>query len=440
MRFRERTPTIQPRIEIGRSYTWYNYPRWPQDWRYANTKYWPPLDLVTRLSECRDEIHPYRAHKRKLVRKRTSRNYLGKRPKTRYRWIGTDRWRDGGPFFKKDGYIEFEHSARLDYTNFLYKYVGDFRVVVATNSFPDYSNYSENAAVYGATCWNRFKPNRPSMGLAQAYAELKDFGSMFKPFMDAFKGIRKTHPTSKDAGSDYLNWQFGWKPFIGDLKRFLELSLNVDKKLNFLIKNNGKWLKRKGTLKAERDVNSWTENSRLTPILASRYYATPTQMNPCKVNQTITTDVWFAARMKYFIPDTSWDKSKYSTGWRKKLLRRIYGLEITPSLVWELTPWSWFADWFGNFGDCLSNLTDVGELVTSGAWVMEHRNLETEYCQEQTLLVNNGSSLVKATAKIVQECKERAVASPFGFGLTGESFTPSRVAILAALGLSRLHR
>jgi len=450
-RFREKAADFVKRGESGKIYVWYNYPAKPPDWRLTTTYMWPGSDASAKRSHetCADEIHPLRG-KRYLAK---ARNYKGRRPKLKWRWKkGT--WRDGGPFMLRRLKVTYQDNPAVVLQRYLYKYDGVFRCNVQKTAFTEFDAFTEHAAVFGATCWNRFKPNKPSFGLAQAIGELKDLPGMLKSAVQRYKNYSKrwtdaslklerggkySNPqlSPKDVGSDYLEYVFGWRPLVNDIKKLVETTLKVDRQLAFLVKNNNKWLKRRGTLKAERDVQSYEEASRHTPILPSYYYHTPSSLTPCKVTVTVTTDVWFFARMKYYIPEVKIGSD--SDVWRKKLLRRIYGFEITPALVWELTPWSWFADWFGNVGDVLANLSDLGELVHDGAYVMEHRLIETKYSQVQLLKLDNGGSYQTETScTIVEEAKERAVANPFGFGSDGGNITPSRAAILAALGLSRL--
>jgi len=68
------------------------------------------------------------------------------------------------------------------------------------------------------------------------------------------------------------------------------------------------------------------------------------------------------------------------------------------------------------------------------------RNKRTLKC---TNIINGGSNSVKLGVPVecgairLKETKERVTASPFGFGLTWDGFTPYQMAILAALGVTR---
>ena len=114
----------------------------------------------------------------------------------------------------------------------------------------------------------------------------------------------------------------------------------------------------------------------------------------------------------------------------------LLGIELTPEVLWNLTPWSWAADWFANMGDVLSNVSDFANdgLVMHYGYMMETSHVTHTYDLHGHGL-NGVESPLTLTFENIQ--KQRIKASPFGFGLTWESFTPRQLAILAALGISR---
>jgi len=111
-------------------------------------------------------------------------------------------------------------------------------------------------------------------------------------------------------------------------------------------------------------------------------------------------------------------------------------MEITPSLAWELLPWSWMVDWFGNVGDLMANISAASydNLVAKYAYIMRTRRISYNTIQDQPLTI--GKSL-RLNGTFFVETKERAAASPYGFGLDWNGFSTSQLAILAALGISR---
>jgi hypothetical protein len=111
-------------------------------------------------------------------------------------------------------------------------------------------------------------------------------------------------------------------------------------------------------------------------------------------------------------------------------------LTLDPNVLWRLAPWSWLVDWFVNAGDVISNLTDmaIDGLVLQYGYMMEH----TIICDELRLVGPRFKSgaLVDTTLCLVTETKQRVKATPYGFGLSWSSFSPTQLAILAALGIT----
>lgn len=273
----------------------------------------------------------------------------------------------------------------------------------------------------GAEAWNRFRPKLSKVQLGQTIAEITDVPKLFQ------SGLRNF----KDLGSRYLQYQFGWKPFIKDLTDSLKLYRKMDDHLAKMQKHNNKWLKRGGVLYQ-------TEN------FAHDQHVIVTPMNYLTVtNQRRTTrtyeKAWFEGAFRYYIPGLT------NGNWGKlRLARKLFGVELTPSLVYELVPWSWLADWFGNFGDVVSNYTSITteNMVAKYAYVMRHKHTTVTCSASITGRFTEWLKPPTYTTQYVQsevstETKTRAVANPFGFDAHLADFTSYQLSILGALGLSR---
>jgi len=156
---------------------------------------------------------------------------------------------------------------------------------------------------------------------------------------------------------------------------------------------------------------------------------------------TVTDKIWFVGKFRYYIPDIG------SSEWTKRTTRALYGANITPEVAWNLLPWSWLIDWFGNIGDVMSNMSSnaVDNLTADYAYIM--RTQETRYDMEGATTWNQLGSPTGASwipAGRVQKrgwstttTKTRVGASPFGFGLTFDGLSTYQLGIAAALGISR---
>lgn len=345
-------------------------------------------------------------------------------------------YKTGGDFFLRRMGREYGVSGSVSLKSpywHSHRYNGSFSCcnnIDITEVIDVYNGYSFTARSYGATGWNRFRPVKPRVNLGQSIGELKDFPKLYKVALKRFC----------DLGGAYLNYAFGWKPFVGDLIKTMRLAQKIDRVIKNLRDNNGKWRKRGGTLRddthsevieSEDAVYGW---KRLHPTLHLELESdSPVHTTVTRISRD---KIWFEAMMKYYIADLEKDRCK--SIFSSPLLRYLMGLNVTPSTVWELTPWSWFIDWFGNIGDVLSNMDAIGydNLVAKYAYVMRRRKTTLEFSESKQVSFPN--TTVAATSSAYAECLERARASPWGFDVAVEDASPYQKSIAAALAISYL--
>lgn len=333
----------------------------------------------------------------------------------------------GDSFFLKQRSQDPGYSDNMVLENGAYKYEGCFAINTGNDPYvSQYNAYSPTASSYGAQAWKCARPVKPGASLAQFFGELKDLPSMVKIF--APKGVH-------DLGGLYLNAQFGWRPFVRDLVKIRNTMIRLEQRIAFVRKNNGKWLVRQGVLRDQTTTTTNTSNNCISPVLVAPFYQGGVTTKGT-VTTTVTDKIWYKGRMKYYIPDLHVDKTE--SVWTSPLLRKMLGFELSPALAWELLPWSWFQDWFANFGDIFENFSNqlYDNLVAKYFFVMRHRRTETQWYQRQPFVVNGGASksvTVRAFSSV--ECKERMGASQWGFGGGEDSFSTFQLLILAALGI-----
>lgn len=145
--------------------------------------------------------------------------------------------------------------------------------------------------------------------------------------------------------------------------------------------------------------------------------------------------------MKFFIPNLE------SPSYRLYEVNKALGALPTPSLVYELMPWSWLLDYFGNLGDIIDNMsygTAAENLVAKYAYVMSTYKFRVDYSTTFTLrktIGTNSAGLRDFQCFYSNEFvnKWRVPANPFGFG-TSWDLNPGQLAILTALGISNFPR
>lgn len=407
MGLRSRQRTVDYGDTFPNTYDWYSYSV------YGGAPYhrkWPGLMIDMGQSECTDQTNP------------------------------GPPYRTGGPFSVIRYFVDYNGSAfdslcsygseeRYHHWGTAYPPDGVFATLMSCGpSLAEMDSWADPSP-YGATGWNKFKPGKPGASLSVFLGELRDVPRMFQFKLRRFK----------DIGSQYLNYQFGWKPFLNDLRKFLQTTNSLQKRYNFLRRNNGRWLRRGGTVQKSVTTGDHTAPALNLPLTS--YQFPPGETPSGHIEWTEDDHIWFEAAMKFWVPE-------FETPNLLPSIRQMYGLNLSPSVVWELVPWSWLADWFANIGDVMSNLSDTDaapNLVAKYAYIMRHRKRTAKYDGSSTyyalrdLKSGSGSSATAfAHASVVWESEQRLPASPFGFGFTWDDLSLRQLAILAALGVTRL--
>lgn len=340
---------------------------------------------------------------------------------------------DGGDL----GLLKSEWKVHSDgygtYKDGLREYEGNFRPDtrgVSPNLPGVYAGWTPGSVYsyvdgFGATAYDRFKPGTPELELGQFIAELRDIHLLFRVRLKEFK----------DLGSAYLQWEFGWKLFLRDLRNMFHVGRRIHARLAQLRRDNGAPVRRRGTLRTQRRTQilyreGYTYNA-LHPVLTTLYYnGVPKYIH----EYTAVEDLWFSGSFRYWIPDIG------SYDWGDRAVSALFGLNPTPSLLWEVLPFSWLIDWFANIGDVLSNISEnaAESLVSEYAYLMRTgKTIHSYQAWAKISTVPNHSeySNVYASLSWTDTTKVRRKATPFGFQVSELDLSARQLAILAALGL-----
>lgn len=370
------------------------------------------------------------------------------------------RWSGGGPFYVVRA-TQRHTTVPLSWMSVGSRYDGHATGVVGLPTFPSYSalvkgtfpsfaqQTGRNAGRY-ATGWARTRPGNPVASVGQFIIELRDLPRL--PLNSLFKGrhfgaigreARSRMRWFRSLGSEYLNVEFGWKPFVRDLQQAYRLMKTIDKQIAQLRRDNGKGIRRSGTV--EEDRNTTQKQSTYSSAFVNTYGAPPNWTAGNSVwTVTTTTELrsWFSACYMYWIMDTlDWK-------WEARARAALFGALPTPELLWEVLPWSWLVDWFVNVGDVMSNasVNAVDNLVALYSYIMTtERTTVTATCETSWQPKYNSTSPptripgggVTLSSEYVKETKVRLGGSPFGLGISYSGLSARQLGILAALGLSR---
>jgi hypothetical protein len=298
-----------------------------------------------------------------------------------------------------------------------------------------FENDLQNALGVGTTAIARCQPTNPVSSLSGFLGELTRDG-LPAAGSELLKNRIKRF---RDLGSDYLNVEFAWKPFVSDIRKFLYAIKNSHEILDQYERDSGRIIRR---------------GYKFPPIVAT--YG-PGVLNPYQPAQpagmvpqfwrnqsaplmevdTSTKRYWFKGAFTYYLArgDSTFGKMERWAQEADKLL----GIKITPDVLWNLAPWSWFSDWIFNFGDVLSNVT----AFSSDGLTMPYGYIMAELSWKRRLYMDgiqfsDGVQRDRIWQDFTTTVKSRQKATPYGFGLNPTvDFTARQWAILGALGLSQ---
>jgi hypothetical protein len=292
----------------------------------------------------------------------------------------------------------------------------------------------------GATAISRCKPTNSVASLATALGELVKDG-LPSLALDTWK---HKADTGRNIGNDYLNTEFGWKPLVHDIKSFAGGVTHARKLLAQYERDAGKVVRRHYTFPTITEVAVPIDLNTNTQVYYEPFNTlfmnsglTSTQKGLLVQERTTVQRRWFSGAFTYYLP-TGYD-SRNEVDRIALLAKQILGLDINPSLLWELAPWSWAVDWFSNAGDVISNVSDFqnDSLIMRYGYMMEHTINKVTYTRKHKNVFKDASQLVDSSVSLITETKMRRRANPYGFGLTWDNLSLRQLSILSALGITR---
>lgn len=214
---------------------------------------------------------------------------------------------------------------------------------------------------YGSRMHAALSPFKAQAGIGETLMELmsgnvpKLTSKLYKSLTDGtFLNALKRAP--KNASQDYLNTQFGLGPILSDLYQILVEGVMLHDAIY------GRSFRRSARSLKEQRVTYGT------PSLAIGGY-TIDNKNAVRWNSTslfkpgslTSTDVQ-TFDMRFTARFTLARASEAANGRYDRALDliRSYGM-WTPSLLWDLAPWSFVFDWFLNLGRGINNAYDFGK-------------------------------------------------------------------------------
>lgn len=299
-----------------------------------------------------------------------------------------------------------------------------FSVSVPMPSIP-----ASSVDTFAFQSWGRMAPTSEMFDAGQFLGELREGLPSIVPSL-----LKGKIAFFKDLGSDYLNVEFGWKPFLNDLQNAWKALQSAQQSISRPFGPVHRYREVETPLSTTQtdglssiSVSGNPFGSSITDAEIKRYYPTFNTAGGWEVfNRSTTTFVeqknWFEANF-FLLPKLGYDPSSFMSR-----LDSLVNTRITPSLLWELAPWSWLVDWGLKIGDALDTAERLADdrVHAQYAYGMSH----TKVRQHHTI-----SSF---SAAAMYERKERVRANPYGFKVGGYAgLNTWQQSILLALGLTK---
>ena len=290
--------------------------------------------------------------------------------------------------------------------------------------------------IAGATAISRTLPNNPVFDAATALGELRE-GLPHVPFRSMVRGSHSIRGSVKGSGDEFLNLTFGWLPLLSDITAFATTVAKSHDLIKKYEDGAGKHIYRRYDFPevTSTEIVSVKTGVPPSPTGHSELYLSSTGTETT-IRRT-TTKMWFSACYTYALLPGNSQRERLLRDYQ--IARKLFGVEPNWGTVWNLIPFSWAADWFANTGDIVNNLVNIGKdgLVIRWAYIMRHDVIEDTHTHSGVTFWD-GTRTGPITARYSTESKRRVKATPYGFGLNWSDFSPKQLAILAALGITRI--
>jgi hypothetical protein len=332
--------------------------------------------------------------------------------------------------YNNHGSGQVKVSAIAGGSNPFLSYTGQFVCSLA----PSFSSMPlGDGDAWGSAAYNRMLPTKPVNPLFNMVYELKDLASMARSLKSFWEF--KLGDARRDLSKRFLEQTFGWQPLVSDVMRLVNTQAQVSKRIEWLIRNNGKWTSRRVTMKDETNLtqSDWTyDYAAIQPLMVTQMYVlTPKYRDSLYVRDK----VWATAQFKYFLPDVPLGLDP-----RFVLKRRLQGNYVSVDQIYAAIPWTWLVDWALNLSQVLENTgSGVADRICARRFFIMREQERVKIRQASALMRGYGGSTV-----VPIECsawqrdlnQSRIRGSPF-YPVNPNALSGMQYAILGAIGASR---
>lgn len=275
--------------------------------------------------------------------------------------------------------------------------------------------------------WQKCKPSMTTRAnMAVFLYELRDFKRMFDVLPKKHFNLKDWRSVLQYGNSQHLNYNFGWKPFIGDLKKTFNGLQSFDERLSRFVSNAGKSL--------QKGDSTGNEGSDVI-------YYRPTgwiQYEDVKMTVSWSVSQTSSFQFRYSIPDYSQEEL------RSRAIADTLGLHLNPANVWAVLPWSFVVDWFKDVGGYLqqysTDWTNPYIELIQGCHSMKivyKAELFARYCNHYDSKYHEGVNPFQRVISVSSKQFSRTVGAP-QYAVSDQSLNTDRIRLLSSLLASRV--
>ena len=273
-------------------------------------------------------------------------------------------------------------------------------------------------------------PGEPALALPVFLFELKDMPGMLKHAKgraqmlaakaraNGYRDVRRYLNNPRNPSEDWLNYHFGWLPFINDLAATADVADWVKQRSKMLRKvGRKKYITRRsnlgvhdyevssGTITYDTTLGSWF-GTQQTSGKATRWLVSHWRVDPLQARAVLES--------------------------RSRLLRQAVGFDVSLTHVWDALPWSWLVDWFTEVGNYIHVRSNRLGITFKNSSIMTHSVIRRRITPSASSNYKAGD--VNMTLDVKHRLPYSPTMLPGGFNLLG----PGQLATLAALKCSKI--
>lgn len=200
--------------------------------------------------------------------------------------------------------------------------------------------------------WQAVKPSMSTrLNLSVSLMELMDIKKLWDILPNKHFRLKDWHSVLHYANGLHLNYNFGWKPFLGDVLGVLETLNTFEARLSRLLREQNRPLRKRFSESGTKVESLWS---------------TPVPNTPRTIEYDLSAQANFTScfDFTYSLPDYKMQELR-NRAWLDAL-----GLHATIGNLWQILPWSFVVDWFVDVGGML----DTFQSDWVQPWLMFHQS------------------------------------------------------------------